>query len=178
MAWYNSSWTARQKITMNASLIDEVFQVLPIPGSKFNKHFFLNAQPDGDDIRFTTDDETTELAGHILSHDPATGTGCYFVDVSSISSISVDVDIWVYYGNSGASALAANATYGADAVWDSYVGAYFPGVSLLDYTNQASGRALTAVGAPGTATGSLEGVLAATYNGSSSYHKYEGAQAV
>lgn len=178
MAWYNSSWTYRQKITINAALVDEVFQVLPIAGSKLGSDFFDDAKSDGSDIRFTAADGTTELACHILSHDAGTDTGRYFVDVSSVSNISTDVDIYIYYGNAGASAYAANATYGADAVWDSHAGVYFPGMSLLDYTNQASGRALTAVGTPTTAASSLEGITDAVYNGTSQYHTYTGSMAV
>jgi hypothetical protein len=178
MAWYNASWVYRQKITMNASLIDEVFQVLPIAGSELGSDFFDDSQADGDDIRFTAADGTTELACHILFHDAGTDTGRYFVDVSSVSNISTDVDIYVYYGNSGASAYSASATYGADAVWDSYAGVYFPGMSLLDYTNQGSGRALTAVNSPTTAASGYEGITAAVYNGSSQYHTYAGTQSV
>lgn len=177
MGWYNSSWTYRQKITMSAALIDEVFQVLPIAGSELGADFFDDAQTDGDDIRFTAADGTTELACHILFHDAGTDTGRYFVDVSSVSNISTDVDIYVYYGNSGASAYSASATYGADAVWDSHAGVYFPGMSLLDFTNQASGRALTAVGSPTTVASGYEGITAAEYDGTTQYHEYSGTQA-
>lgn len=163
---------------MAASLVDEVFQVLPIAGSELGSDFFDDSDSAGDDIRFTAADGTTELACHILFHDAGTETGRYFVDVSSVSNISSDVDIYVYYGNAGASPYAANATYGADAVWSDYAGVYFPGMSLLDYTDQASGRALTAVNTPGTAASGYEGITAAVYNGSSQYHTYAGTQSV
>lgn len=168
--WYHDDWPYRQRLKMNATLIDEVFQVLPIPGSLFNKHFFLNSKSGGEDVRFTADDGTTELAIHVLKHTPSTETGRYFADVHTVSNISTDVYIWAYYGNAGASAYSASATYGANAVYSAEAGRYYPGESLLDFTNQASGRALTAVNTPGTAASGLEGITAATYNGTDQGH--------
>lgn len=157
-AWYDTDWLYRQKVTIGASLVDEVFQVLPIAGSELGSDFFDDADSAGDDIRATAADGTTELAIHVLFHDAGTDTGRYFVDVSSVADISSDVDIYIYYGNAGASPYAASDPYGADAVWSDYAGVYFPGMSLLDYTNQASGRALTAVNTPTTAASGMEGI--------------------
>lgn len=175
--WYHDDWPYRQRLKMNATLIDEVFQVLPIPGSLFNKHFFLNSKSGAEDVRFTADDGTTELALHVLKHTPSTETGRYFADVSDVSNISTDVYIWAYYGNAGASAYSASATYGANAVYSAEAGRYYPGESLLDFTNQASGRALTAVNTPGMAASGLEGITAATYV-TNKYHHNTSAPAV
>lgn len=171
MAWYNASWTYRQKITMNATLIDEVFSVLPIAGSELGADFFNNSQADGDDIRFTQDDGTTELACYILNHDAGTDTGRYFVDVSAISNISTDVDIYVYYGNAGASMAAATDTYGQYNVFPSSVFAFYPlcGASPLDNAAQNAYH-LTASGSPTTSTNSpVEGVGSYLFSGSAQY---------
>ncbi len=171
MAWYNASWTYRQKITMNATLIDEVFSVLPIAGSELGADFFDDALSDGGDIRFTQADGTTELACYILNHDAGTDTGRYFVDVSAISNISTDVDIYVYYGNAGASMAAATDTYGQYNVFPASVFAFYPlcGASPLNNAAQNAYH-LTASGSPTTSTNSpVEGVGSYLFSGSAQY---------
>lgn len=171
MAWYNASWTYRQKITMNATLIDEVFSVLPIAGSELGADFFDDAKSDGGDIRFTMADGTTELAGYILSHDAGTDTGRYFVDVSAISNISTDVDFYIYYGNAGASMPAATDTYGQYNVFPADIPIFYPlcGASPLNNAAQNAYH-LTASGSPTTSTNSpVEGVQSYLFSGSAQY---------
>ena len=171
MAWYNSSWLYRQKITMNATLIDEVFSVLPIAGSELGADFFDDSQADGDDIRFTQADGTTELACYILNHDPGTDTGRYFVDVSAISNISTDVDIYIYYGNAGASRPATTDTYGQYNTFPADIPIFYPlcGASPLNNAAQNAYH-LTASGSPSTSTNSpVEGVDSYLFSGSSQY---------
>jgi len=59
-------------------------------------------------------------------------------------------------------------------VFARYAGVYFPGVDTRDWTS--GGRTLTAKNSPGTAASGYEGITAATYNGTSSYHYNSGTQ--
>lgn len=156
---------------MNATLIDEVFSVLPIAGSELGADFFDDSLSDGGDIRFTQADGTTELACYILNHDAGTDTGRYFVDVSAISDISTDVDIYVYYGNAGASMAAATDTYGQYNVFPASVFAFYPlcGAHPLDNAAQNAYH-LTASGSASTSTNSpVEGVDSYLFSGSAQY---------
>jgi len=172
MGWYNSSWTYRQKVTIDATKVDEVFQVFPLYTSKLNIDFFDNALAGAADVRITQADGTTEIARYIVAHDATARTGCILVDVHADVSIYTNTDYWVYYGNSGASDHAASATYGRNAVFNSHAGAYMPGMTLTDLTG--AGRDLTAVATPTTAASSYEGITAAVYNGTTQGHYYTG----
>jgi len=176
MAWYNSSWLYRQKITVDATQVDEVFSLLPIYTSKLNMHYFDHAKAGAADIRITRADGTTEVARYAVAHDATARTGCIIANVLADVSISTNTDYYVYYGNSAASDYATSDTYGRDAAFGDYDGAYMPGMTTADLTG--GGRNLTAVNSPGTATSGYEGITAATYNGTSSYHNYTGTQAV
>ena len=177
MAWYNSSWTYRQKVTIDATKVDEIFQVFPIYTSKLNRHFWDNAKAGAADVRITRADGTTEIARYVVSHDTTNFVGCILADVHGDVSISTDTSYYVYYGNSGASDYSASATYGRNAVFNNYAGAYLPGMSTTDLTG--SGRDLTAVNTPTTDTSGYEGITAAKYaSASSQYHKYEGTPCV
>lgn len=172
MAWYNSSWTYRQKVTIDATKVDEVFQVFPLYTSKLNLDFFDRALAGAADVRITQADGTTEIARYIVAHDATAHTGCILVDVHADVSISTNTDYWVYYGNAGASDHAATATYGRNAVFNSHAGAYMPGMTLTDLTG--AGRNLTAVATPTTAASSYEGITAAVYNGTTQGHYHTG----
>ncbi len=73
-----------------------------------------SAQSDGDDILFTSSDGTSKLAHEIENYTTGTGALRSWVKVPSVST-SVDTDIYMYYGNSGAS----NQESVAD-VWTDY----------------------------------------------------------
>lgn len=175
MAWYNASWTYRQKITVDATQVDEVFSLLPIYTSKLNRHFHDNAKAAAADIRITRADGTTEVARYIVAHDATARTGCIIANVSADVSISTNTDYYVYYGNAAASDHAVTDTYGRNAVFADYAGFYLPGMSTADLTG--AGRTLTAVNSPTTDTSGYEGITAAKYNGSTQYHSYSGTQA-
>lgn len=176
MAWYNSSWLYRQKITVDATQVDEVFSLLPIYTSKLNMHYFDHAKAGAADIRITRADGTTEVARYAVAHDATARTGCIIANVLADVSISTNTDYYVYYGNSAASDYATTDTYGRDAAFGDYDGAYMPGMTTADLTG--AGRDLTAYNTPGTAASGYEGITAASYNGTDEYHGYDGTQAV
>ena len=117
MGWYNASWKFRKKINVDytkvgASLTD--FQVY-VNLADLGTNFFAHANADGSDIRITQSDGTTEQCIEVVSYSSA-GTGALFFKGSSLSS-TVNTAFYIYYGNSGASAYASNATYGKYNTW-------------------------------------------------------------
>ena len=165
--WWDTDWDYRQKITIDATLVDEATHVIPVYLSPGDSTFWTNVKAAGADIRFATDADV--LIAHYLvdsfTDSGTTGTGVCLVDVASIISASVDVDFYIYYGNSAAS----DTSSGSD-VFDStdIEGFYLPGETLTDITG--GGRDLTAGNAPTTATSGYEGITAAVYNGTNQYH--------
>lgn len=120
ISWYNPSWDYRVKVTVQASQVDADLNNFPIyvDLSYLPAGFHTNVnQTDARDIRVTKADGTTEVPREVVSYDSSTDTGeIHFKgDVSS----STNTDFYIYYGNSGASDYATNATYGAENVWDS-----------------------------------------------------------
>jgi hypothetical protein len=137
--------------------------------SGFDSTWWANVQADGDDIRVTEDDDTTERDYYLANINTGTPEGCIIVNVDGYASASVDVDLRVWIGNSGASAASTTSTFTGTG----YVGVWFPGESTNDATT--GGRNLTAVNMPGTAAVSALEFDAATYNGTTQYHWYNGS---
>jgi len=121
--WYNSSWSYRQKITIDhtkvtGSLTD--FPVLISLASSTNP-VFAEAQADGDDILFTSSDGTTKLSHEIESFTPTSATKnlVAWVKVPSLSS-STDTILYLYYGN-----LSVSSQQNATNVWSNgYAGVW------------------------------------------------------
>ena len=111
---YNSSWLYRKKITIDHTKVasDEAnFPVLI--NLTTDSDLASHAKSDGGDILFTSSDRITKLAHEIEKYDNTSGQLVADVKVPSVSS-TTDTDIYLYYGNSGASSQQ-NAT----SVWDS-----------------------------------------------------------
>src|SRR5450432_1012000 len=74
-AWWDSEWTIRKKITLDAtgtgaSLNDPV-GAAPILVRLYDGNFrFASAKSDGSDIRFVAEDDKTLLSYHIEKFDP------------------------------------------------------------------------------------------------------------
>lgn len=103
MAWFNSSWAYRKPITIDSANVDSDLTDFPVLIKlDADSDLSANAQSSGDDIVFTTGDETTQLSHEIESYDSSTGTLWAHVKVPSLSSSS-DTTIYCYYGNSSAS---------------------------------------------------------------------------
>ena len=184
LAW--ADWAADRdgsagyvEVTTLATAVDEAVPFFIIYGSDLPADFHTAmsdaGDTDGKTLRVSTSDGATQIACWPVGVNTSTDTFALFVKGDVISASS-DVPHRVYVGNASLSMPAASDTYGRNAVFADYEGFYLPGVTLTDLTG--NGRDLTAVNSPGTAASSLEGVLAATYNGSSQYHYYDGTQAV
>jgi len=160
-------------VTTLATAVDEAvpFAVVYLSDLPADFHTAMTAasDTDGKTIRVSTSDGTTQLACVPIGVNTSTDTGC-LIFLGTGMSASVDVDYRIYVGNAALTMPAASAA--EQLVFAAYAGVYFPGVDTRDWTS--GGRTLTAVNSPGTAASGYEGITAATYNGSSSYHKYEG----
>ena len=118
MGWYNSSWDFRKKITIDNTKVTGDLTDFPVLLSlTFAAGEKGSVNADGSDIRITTSDGTMEIPREIESYDQSTGVfvGWTKVDVLDLT----DVVLYIYYGNSGASEPAEDATYGRENVWDS-----------------------------------------------------------
>ena len=120
--WYDGDWSYRVKITVQASEIDTTLSNFPVyvDLNDLPAGFHSNCnQTDARDIRVTTDDGETEVPREVVYYDSGTDTGELHFLASSLSS-SEDTEFYIYYGNSGASDYADDATYGAENVWVTY----------------------------------------------------------
>ena len=174
MAWYNSSWTYRVKVTVQSSKIGSTLTNHPVfvDLSDLPAAFFSNVKSAGEDIRVTRSDETTECEIEVVAISTGSSTGELWFKANSLSS-STDTDFYIYYGNSGASAYADNATYGAENVWTAFAHVYH----LNDNTDSAGNLDLTS----GTTSYSTSvvpfGSSSADMNGSSDYLENTGVGA-
>jgi len=168
-AWYNSSWNYRQKIIIDHNKVPNTdqtdFPVL-IKITDANNAIFTKAQDDGDDIRFTSSNETTDLKFEVENFSKTTPELIAWVKIPTLSH-TTDTTIYLYYGNASAEApLAADQ----QAVWSNgYAGVW--------HMNQAASPALdsTSYAHNGTQSGGVTfgsvGIIgsATQYSGSSQF---------
>ncbi len=93
-----SDWSYRKKITIDHTKVEANLTNFPVLISITDTDLRDYAQGDGDDIKFTTSDGTTQLDHEIENFDGGTGELVAWVEVLSLSS-STDTDIYMYYGN-------------------------------------------------------------------------------
>jgi hypothetical protein len=136
-AWYDQNWPYRVKLSIDAAKVDADLTDFPVYVNLANLpaefHSHVN-QTDSRDIRVTKADGVTELPREVVSNDEL-----HFKYTGTMSG-TTDTDIYIYYGNSGASDYAVSATYGAQNVWDSnYSGVWHfkegSGASVIDSKN-------------------------------------------
>jgi hypothetical protein len=121
--WFDNDWNYRQKITVESSEVagsgsHSNFPVY-VDLSDMSSGFFTNVKSDGCDIRVVESDEETETPFELVDIDTSGGTGELHFLADSLST-SADTEFYIYYGNSGASCYAEDATYGAENVWSDY----------------------------------------------------------
>jgi len=101
-AWYSPNWLSRELIRINHDQVTGNLTNFPVMISIVDTDLQSDAQADGDDILFTSEDKITKLFHEIEEYDDSDGTLVAWVNIPSLSSI-VDTDIYMYYGNSFAS---------------------------------------------------------------------------
>jgi len=114
MAWYNSSWQYRKKLTVNATKVSADLTDYPVYVNlaDLGSNFFSNVKSDGSDIVITSSNGTTKLSRELVSIDTTAQTGELHFKATSLSS-STDTDFYCYYGYASASETNDTTT------WDS-----------------------------------------------------------
>jgi len=117
-AW-NADWPQRLKIGLNttaeglpiAAGVDNVPVLVRLHTGNFQ---FVEAKPDGSDLRFIAGDDKTPLKHHIEKFDSLNELALVWVQVPKLLPGSKAEFIWLYYGNQGAAvADDAKGTYDA-----------------------------------------------------------------
>ena len=135
MAVDSALWLRKTKVT-----IDSAFVMGSVAGfcAVLTKHVFQTNAPeflsstnanrpkaDGSDIRITTDEAGLhelpfEIEQYTQHATPSSAAVQIWTRVPNVSA-TADTEIWVWWGNTAASAYAAAATYGSRAVWVDYL---------------------------------------------------------
>ncbi|MCK4857779.1 MAG: DUF2341 domain-containing protein, partial [candidate division Zixibacteria bacterium] len=130
--WYSVDWTYRKEITIDNTQVigasdHSSFPVLVNLSS--DTDLAADAQPDFDDILFTSDNGTTKLSHEIEKYNETTGELVAWVKVPTLST-SVDTVLYMYYGNNtvGSQQDVAN-------VWTDYEAVYHLNDDFLDSTS-------------------------------------------
>lgn len=101
MAWYNSSWDHRKKITVQSSQVNANLTDFPVlVNLASDADIAAAARSDGYDFVVTRSDETTECAYERVFYDNTTGQLVLWFLANSLSSL-VNTDFYLYYGNLG-----------------------------------------------------------------------------
>jgi len=111
-AWWNDSWSYRNKLTFQNIDQPETLMDFPVLVDLSLSNFdYSKTKDDGTDLRFVDTDDSTELKYHIEKWDPL-GQSYIWVKVPGITANSNSDYIWMYYGNPGASDIQnESATY-------------------------------------------------------------------
>jgi len=163
MAWFDSNWTYRLKLTVDNTKVPGDLTDFPIA---FNLDdigtghgFWSNVKSDGGDIRVTKSDGTTRVACEMYTIDTTAKTGeIYFTTDGTLSSSS-NTDFYIYYGNGSGTKPSDSDTYGTYNVWDSnFVGVYHLGDSTAESVVSSTSQQVNEGTASSSAT-STTGVL-------------------
>lgn len=102
--WYDNAWSNRKAITIDHTKVSATETDFPaLIYLTTDSDLSATAQADGDDILFTSSDGTTKLKHEIERYEDVDGELIAWIKIPSLSS-SVDTVIYMYYGNSSASA--------------------------------------------------------------------------
>lgn len=120
MAWFDNDWQYRVLIEIPATSVTSAHTNFPayLDLSTMPAGFWEHVKSDGSDIRFTEDDEVTEIPFEVVSIDTGGETGEVWF-LTQISDSSTDA-YYIYYGNPSASAYANSDPFGSGGVWTDY----------------------------------------------------------
>lgn len=108
-AKWNEAWTARAKITINAQAASGAVTQVPVVVRLHSGNFsFVDARPDGFDLRFIAADDKTELKFHIEKFDSVNELAIIWVQLPKVDPKEKDAHLWLYYGNEQATAPAVD----------------------------------------------------------------------
>jgi ATP-dependent Clp protease adaptor protein ClpS len=120
-----------------------------------------NCKSDGSDLVFTSSDGTTKLEREVVFITPASDVGEAYVKVPSVSSSSA-TEIYVYYGNSGASETNSTSTWRSE-------------YKLVSHLQTSTPTNSTAYGVDGTIQGNVTSGATGAYGDGDSYEFPAGA---
>ena len=101
-SWFDQGWLYRKKLSFNNSSHNLDLENFPALVVLTTANFtYSNAQPDGDDLRFTDPDGT--LLSYEIEKWNADGNSYIWVRVPKIDASSAEDHVYLYYGNSSAS---------------------------------------------------------------------------
>lgn len=155
--WYNDSWRKRRAIIIDHTKVAGDLTDFPFLVSlSSDTGLASNAQDDGDDILFTSEDGATKLAHEIEYFNGTTGELKAWIKVPDLSS-TVNTTIYMYYDNS-TSTNQQNAT----SVWDSNYRLVqhldeTSGTSIGDSTSNSNPGSKLSSGNPASTTGQIDG---------------------
>jgi biopolymer transport protein ExbB len=118
-ATWNADWTQRVKINLNTAAdglpIGSAVDSPAVPIRLHTGNFqFIEAKPDGTDLRFIASDDKTPLKFHIEKFDGLNELAILWVQVPKLEPGAKDAFVWLYYGNPDAVAGDdAKASYDA-----------------------------------------------------------------
>ena len=121
-AWWNSDWTIRKKVTIDASrtgvAISDPIGTSPVLVRLHDGDFqFASARDDGSDIRFVAADDKTLLTYHVEKYDSLMGEAFVWVKVPDLKP-GTATTIWLYYGNTSTKPMVggpdSKGTYDSD----------------------------------------------------------------
>jgi len=150
IGWWDTNWANRKLIIINHSMVQEDQKDFPVLIYRSaDAELAAQAKSNGDDIIFTSGDNSTRYNHEIENYDDTTGELTAWVKIPSLSSTQ-DTILLMYYGNPGSS-NQENIT----GTWD---GNY----RMVQHLNESSGTLYdsTSYGNNGTNNG-------ASYNASS-----------
>ena len=98
-SWWDSKWTVRKQVTLNASAITGQVEALPVLIRLSDANFqFEQARPDGADIRIVADDGKTLIPFHVERYDSLMHEGFIWVKAPTLAP-GAKVNFYLYYGN-------------------------------------------------------------------------------
>ena len=114
-AW-NADWTKRVKIGLNTAAdglslpagADAVPLLIRLHTGNFS---FVDAKPDGTDLRFIASDDKTPLKFHIEKFDGLNELALVWVELPKLAPGSNADFVWLYYGNANAPAASDSRTF-------------------------------------------------------------------
>jgi hypothetical protein len=123
--WYNSSWSFRIAITVQAAQVSGSHTNFPVYldlADLAATNFFAQVRADGGDIRITMANGQTELPREIVSINTGASTGELHFLAPELSGGEV---FYIYYGNAAATDYATSDPFGAENVWATdYIAVY------------------------------------------------------
>jgi biopolymer transport protein ExbB len=161
-AW-NADWKQRVKITLNTTAADGLPIAAPVESVPLlvrlhtGNFQFVEAKPDGSDLRFIAADDKTPLKFHVEKFDGLNELALVWVQLPRLAPGSKTDFVWLYYGNPNA-APASDSKTSYDAA--QALVHHFGERETLPQDATANGNHATASTAKVSAAGLIGGALA------------------